>query len=114
MWQIINIYFCAMIMISCLFAFGKIVVKKEINLSRYKVILLFLVMCTLYTLIGLFFSRTLKTLLMFLTNAIFYKLIFSISNKKSVFVTFIYTLLMIASEVIELYLLTISCVIVFS
>lgn len=104
--RIINIYNCAIITTIGVFYFGKIIIDERIKISNKKLIILLEIACIAYTISGIFFSKTIKSLTMILVNVIFYKIAFRISNKKAIFATFLFTILMILSELIELFVVT--------
>ena len=106
MWQIINTFLCAIIMVTGVLIFGKIILKSKINVSKIYLLIAMFAVCLIYTVSGLFFSKVAKTLIMLIANALFYKKIFNISSSKSVFLTFIYVIIMILAEIIELFTLT--------
>ena len=86
--------------------FGKIIIKDSPNILTKKNIILFLTICILQTVVFLYIEGAIKTLIMFLSNIIFYKYIFKISFSKSIFITFIYMILLAIPDAIVLLFTT--------
>lgn len=63
MWQIINTYICAFIMLLGVLIFGRLVLNEQIKINLKKFLVFFEVICILQTLTGLVLDETLKTLL---------------------------------------------------
>ena len=106
MWQIINGFICSLITIIGVFLFGKIVLNKEIEFSKEKIIISIIATTIIHTAIYLNLEGTIKTILMILLDICFYDYIFKLSIKKSILTAVLYTIVMIIAELIELFIIT--------
>ena len=106
MLQIISAYICLLIMTIGLFIFGRIVLNVKIKISRLQFILLMVIASITQTVIYLNFNGTIKTLLMGVIEMFFYKYMFKISNKKAIFLTFLYVVILLITELLELFFIT--------
>ena len=71
MWQIINTFLCAIIMVTGVLLFGRIVLGNKMSTSKSHFLIIFLLMCVMYTISSLFLFKTAKTIIIFLINNIF-------------------------------------------
>lgn len=108
MWQIISTYIIGLITIIGVFIFSKIVLNKEIKISKLKLITIMLLAALANTIIYLSFNGIIKTLLMVLLDVIFNVYIFKISYKKSFFLTFLYVAISMLSELVQLMIVKIT------
>ena len=106
MWQIINIYICAIIMMFGVLFFGKIILNKKIKIAYKSFFLLFLLVCVFHTIIGLNFLGTFKTISMFLINTLFLYKTFNIQIKKSIFLSFLYMIILMIPDLLQLFIAT--------
>lgn len=102
MWQIISTYIGIVSMMIGVITFGVIVINEQPKISKYKIIVLLLLICILHTYLYLNFNGTIKTIIMCVINIILYKIIFKISFKKSIMLTFLYMIILIIPELIQL------------
>ena len=106
MWQIISLYISPIIMLIGVLLFGKIVLNEKIKIGNDKFIILMILLIILQKITYLNLNGVLKTSILFFSNTLFYKIVFKIQLKKSLFLTFVYMVLLIITEVMELYILT--------
>ena len=106
MWQIIKLYINPIIMLIGVFFFGKIVLNEKIQISKKKFYLLLIIIIIIQTATYVNLKGFTKTFALTVTNVIFYKNTFKLSIKKAIFLTFIYMVLLIIPELVELYILT--------
>lgn len=86
--------------------FGTISLKDKLNNSKMKFILSFVLAVGLNTIIYLNLIGTLKTIMIMLVCIMFYKKAFQITLSKSIFLTLIYFISLIASELIQIFFIT--------
>lgn len=106
MWQIIKLYINPIIMLIGVFFFGKIVLNEKIQISKKKFYLLLIIIIIIQTATYVNLKGFTKTFALTVINVIFYKNTFKLSIKKAIFLTFIYMVLLIIPELVELYILT--------
>lgn len=106
MWQIISGYISLLITTIGVFAFARIVLNEKIKISKIKFILLFLIISILHTIIFLNLEGTLKTLIMISVDVVFYKITFKISNRKSMFLTCLYIIILLIPDLLQLIFIT--------
>ena len=106
MWQIISTYIIGIITIIDVFIFDKIVLNKKAKVSKTKVIIIMLLAAIINTIIYLNFDGTLKTVLMVILDIIFSAYLFKITYKKSTLLTFLYVVLSIIPDLLELFFIT--------
>ena len=107
MWQIISGYIGVIIMMAGVYIFGRIVLESKVNLKNTLKDLMWLLIFSIpQTLIFLHLSGVEKSVLMSIVNILFYKLIFKIENKKSVFLILLYMMLLVIVDLIELFVVT--------
>lgn len=106
MWQIIEIYICANIMMIGVLSFEKIVLDESIKISKIQLVILFQIVSIAHTIAGIYCFGILKTLIMFFINFFFYKYTFKISIHRAIFLTFLYMILLIIVDLLELFVLT--------
>ena len=105
MWQIISGYISQIITTIGFFLFGKIVTNKKVE-NQQKIIISIFIVSVINTIIYLKFNGTIKTISMAIINILFYKYTFKKSYQKSIFITFIYMLILLITEIIELVFIT--------
>ena len=106
MWQIISTYIGIIIMMIGVILFGYIVLKEKEKVSKFKVLISLLFICVLHTIVYLNFTGTLKTMIICLINFFLYKYIFKISNNKSILVSFLYLVVILITEVLQVIIAT--------
>ena len=102
MWRIIDIYLGVLTMAIAFFLFAKIVLKRKEKVTKIKLILSIIMFSILYTIVYLSFTGTLKTAVIFFLNFLFFKYVFDLKNPKAIFLTFIYIILLMIPDAIEL------------
>ena len=106
MWQLINTYIIGIITALSVFIVSKIILKKEILVSKKTLFFMILIVSTLNTIIYLNLNGTIKSFLMIVVDIIFNTYIFKISLKKSLILTFVYSILSIITDLFELFFIT--------
>lgn len=106
MWQIIDVYLGIVITTIGVFYFDKLVINEKMKISKFKLLVLICLVSVLHTLILLNLTGMIKTLLMCIINTILCKCSFKVTTSKAILTTFIYMILLIIPEVIELFLAT--------
>ena len=106
MWEIINNSLSAITLVSSVLIFGKIVLNDSNKIITRKNLILSLLICIIQTIIFLNIEGTIKTLIMVLSNILLYRYIFNISLSKTIFLAFIYMILLIIPDILELFILT--------
>ena len=104
--QIINTFICAIIMIIGVLAFGKIVLNYSIKISKFEFLIMICLLCLMHTIVGLYFTKTPKTIIMLIVNALFYKGIYKITYKKSFFLALMHMIILLPPDLIELFFVT--------
>ena len=106
MWQIINTFLCAIIMVTGVLLFGRIVLGNKMSTSKSHFLIIFLLMCVMYTISSLFLFKTAKTIIIFLINIFSYKIIYNLSYKKSIFLSIMHMVILLVPDFIEMYFVT--------
>ena len=106
MWQIISEYIGLLIMMVGVYIFGRVVLEKKDTSNLLKDIILILLFTIPQTIVKLNFDETIKTIFMGVIYTVFFRRIFNLDYKKSVFLTFLSITLMIIPELIEIFFLT--------
>ena len=108
MWQIISTYIGIVIMTIGVYLFGKIVLKDTNRKSKIETLLIIMLICIIHVIINTRIIGTSKTIIVSIINMIFYKYMFKISYKKSIFVTFLYLIIVMFSELLQLLIVKVS------
>ena len=110
MWQniseIIIQYICAIIFMVTVYYFGKSILGKKTIVGRKKFFVLLQIASIIYAIISLNLSGTPKTIIMFIVNSIFYKIVFDISNTKAILLMFLYTIILVIADLLSLFFVT--------
>ena len=106
MWQNIDMYIGIVIMTIGVYFFARITIKENKKISDVQLLLLIFTISLIHTWINIELSGILKTTVVCIINIIFYKYTFKISIKKSVFITFLYMIILMLTELLELFFLT--------
>ena len=111
MWQIIskiiNYYICAIISVTGVYLFLKIVLKEKPKITTKKMLFISQITYAIYIIIYACLNTLSKTIAMFLSNVLFSKKVFKLSNSQSILMMFIYTALLIISDLVSLFFVTI-------
>lgn len=102
MWQIINEYIILIIVMIGVYLFGKIVLEKKNNSSILKDAFLILLFAILQTIVKINFTSVMKTSLMFAIDILYYKVQFKINTKKSIFLSFLYIVILMIVDLLQL------------
>lgn len=100
MWQIINIWLGIFIMGICEIIFAKIILQKDIKISKYLLLLTLLITSIIYTINNIYLVGTLKTLIVCIVHIITFKYLFKINWSKAIFLTLIYFILIIIVDLL--------------
>ena len=102
MWQIINEYIILIIVMIGVYLFGKIVLEKKNNSSILKDVFLILLFAIPQTIVKINFTSVMKTSLMFAIDILYYKVQFKINTKKSIFLSFLYIVILMIVDLLQL------------
>ena len=86
--------------------FAKIVLDKNIQISKIKTIIVFLISTILFLIVPFYLKSTFKTILLFLVHMVEFKIMFNINYTKSIFLTFLYSIVMVITEILALLTIT--------
>lgn len=100
----ISAYICAVITTIEVIGFGILILPEKIKMSKSKLLITGLIISTIFAIVSLTLTGTAKTLLIFLINIFIYKYLFSISYKKSIFITFLFMIVLLISDLLALLL----------
>ena len=106
MLEIVKSYIIIIIMLMSVIIFGKILIKRKSKINFKKQIILFMLISIIQTYVFINLNGTEKTVLMLFTNVILYKYLFDLSFTKSIFLAFIYMILLIIPDMIEMFFMT--------
>ena len=106
MWQIINGCIGNIMMMVGVLFLGKISLNESIKISKKKLCVLMFLFILIHTIIFLKFTGTIKTLIMAILHIIFYKKVFKIKTQKAILLTFIYMVLLIIIDLLQLLFIT--------
>ncbi len=102
MWKIINEYIILIIVMIGVYLFGKIVLEKKNNSSILKDAFLILLFAIPQTIVKINFTSVMKTSLMFAIDILYYKVQFKINTKKSIFLSFLYIVILMIVDLLQL------------
>lgn len=102
MWQIINEYIILIIVMIGVYLFGKIVLEKKNNSSILKDVFLILLFAIPQTIVKINFTSVMKTSLMFVIDILYYKVQFKINTKQSIFLSFLYIVILMIVDLLQL------------
>lgn len=106
MWQIIEKFICVLLMIIGVYIFGYTILNQKPKVKKKNFLFIIILISIMHTIFSLVLVGTLKTLMVIIVNAIFYKLTFKISNKKSLFLTILYIVILMIPDLLELFFVT--------
>ena len=106
MWEVTSAIICGIITTLEVIIFGKVALEEEIQISKKKFIIISLGISLIFGIISLLFYNISKTLIIIILDIIFYKYVFKITMKKSTFLTFLYIVILLAADLIELFFVT--------
>ena len=106
MWQIISQFICGLITIVGVLIFGKIVLNKDVEIPKEKLILIIISVPIIYVTIYLNITGTLKSLLMMILDICFYIYIFKINIQKSVLTSVLYAIVLMIPDLLQLFIIT--------
>ena len=106
MWQIISTFIGIFVLGIGEIIFAKIVLNQNIEINKIKAIIVFIITTIMCTTIYLQFTGITKTLFIYLIHLFEFKILFKLSYFKSIFLTFIYMILLIIPDIIQLLIIT--------
>ena len=106
MGQIVNYFIGNTIIVFGMLVFSKIILDKKIDKDVKNIIFLGIVGSIFYTIIMIYFTGTIKSLLMMLTLFILIKVLFKEKMQKTFFITVLYTLTLLILDLFVLLLFT--------
>lgn len=106
MLQIISIYFGICILGIGEILFAQIVLDKKIKINKLKMFLIFVLVTILCTITYVCFEGMFKTLLIYIFHLFEFKILFNLDYPKSIFLTFIYIILLIIPDLLQLFIVT--------
>lgn len=106
MWEVTSAIICGIITTLEVIIFGKVALEEEIQISKKKFIIISLGISLIFGIISLLFYNISKILIIIILDIIFYKYVFKITMKKSTFLTFLYIVILLAADLIELFFVT--------
>ena len=105
MQEIIEFVLSSIIMVVTPIIFGVLTLDNNIRRDKSKVVVAFLISCIIYSLCYAYFDGGIKTLIVFLLHIFIFNQIFNLSISKSIFITFIYAILLMGVECLILFVL---------
>ena len=106
MWEIISAYLKAIITLIGVLIFGIILLKESKKVFSKRIFLLFQIICILQGLTYVYIDGTLKTLIMILTNIVFFKYAFKTTFSKALLIAFLHMILLTIPEILEIIIIT--------
>ena len=106
MWEVTSAIICGIITTLEVIIFGKVYLEEEIQIPKKKFIIISLGISLIFGIISLLFYNISKTLIIIILDIIFYKYVFKITIKKSIFLTLLYIVLLVASDLIDIMFMT--------
>ena len=106
MWQIINNFIGNIFVAIGVFLFTKIILNTTIKVSKFRLIIDFILSICTYTIIMFYFDGTIKTFVMGITMILFNKDIFKESLSKTIFLIFLYMIILIIPDLVILFFVT--------
>ena len=106
MWQIINDFIGNILGAIGVFLFSKIILNTPVKVTKRRLIIDFILSIISYTILMVSFTGTAKTILMLLTNYLFIKDIFREDNKKTIFLSLLYIIILIIPDLFVLFFVT--------
>lgn len=106
MWQIIDVILGNIFVATGVLLFAMIILNMPIKISKYKVIINFILSIILYTIIMFYYKGTIKTFLMGVTMILFVKDTFKQNVLKIIFLIFIYIIILIIPDLLQLFFMT--------
>ena len=106
MWQIISTYLGIVIMTMALAIYAKIVLEKGPKISYFQLVILILIVSAFHTVLQLNINGTMKSIIMCVVNITLFKYAFQISYGKSILLTFMYMIILLIPDLIEIFFIT--------
>lgn len=107
MLQIISTYIGILLMMIGVILFGILVLNEKIKISNKKLFLIMFIVCIIHTLLYITLQGVLKTIIMCIINIFLYRYLFKISSQKSIFLTFLYMIILIIPDLLTLFFATV-------
>lgn len=106
MWQIISEYTGIVIMTVGVYFFSRIMLSKKKSISNIKFLVIIFLVSVIHYIINMYITGIIKTVIICCINMMFYKYIFKIKIRKSILLTFLYMIILILTELLELFFIT--------
>lgn len=111
MWQIINkvlsVYISMIILMIGVYCFTKIISGEKVKVTKKNMFLILQIVYIIHVVTFLNLTGLIKTIIMFITNSIFCKYVFKISNKKSILLMFMHTIVLMIADLMSLFFITV-------
>lgn len=106
MWQIISDFIGIFILGICEIIFARIVLDSSIKTSKITTAIILLISSLIFTLISTYSVGTIKTIMLYIIHMFEFQCLFKISYLKSMFLTFIYAIVLIIPDILSLLITT--------
>lgn len=106
MQQIIDFVLSDLIMVITPIIFGKLTLENKLRKDKSKFVVAFLISCILYGLLYLYLDGAVKTLCVFCLHIFMFYYFYNIDVKKSLLITFIYSICLVIPDLIQMFLFT--------
>lgn len=106
MWQIISDFIGNILIVIGVLIFSRMVLDKPICVTKKRLVMDILLSAVIYTIVMLRFDSIVKTILFVIIMLCFNKDVFKKGNKKSLFLTIMYTLILLVLDVFFLFFVT--------
>ena len=106
MWQIISAYLGIVIMTIGLVIYAQLILEEKPKISFFKLIILIFFLAIIHVFLQMNLKGTFKSITMCFLNIILFKYIFKISFGKSILLTFIYMIILLIPDLIEIFFIT--------
>lgn len=106
MQEIVEFILSSIIMVVTPIIFGVLTLDNSIRRDKSKVVVAFIISCIIYSLSYLYFDGGIKTLIVYLLHVFMFNQIFYLSVTKSIFVGFVYMILLMIPDGLQLIFFT--------
>lgn len=106
MQEVVEFILSSIIMVVTPIIFGVLTLDNNIRKDKSKVVVAFLISCIIYSLCYSYFNGGIKTLIVFLLHIFIFNQIFDLNVSKSIFITFIYALVILVFDMVQLFFVT--------
>ena len=106
MLEIINNYIGILILGIGEILFANIVTNKKIEVNKRKFFIVFVISRLFHTITYICFSGTIKTFTMYIIHCLEFKILFKLNNLKSIFLTFLYIVVIMIADLFGIWIIT--------